>query len=62
MSSNTLGLETKVSVRFQKRGGSTLMTLRHSNLPDTKAGRTHEWGWNYFLDAFPVGFLPKGRS
>jgi uncharacterized protein YndB with AHSA1/START domain len=52
MSPNTLGVESKVSVRFRKKGKHTLMTLRHSGIPNTKKGRGHEWGWNYFLDAF----------
>lgn len=26
------------------------MTLVHSDLPDTDGGRSHQKGWNYFLD------------
>jgi uncharacterized protein YndB with AHSA1/START domain len=50
MSPNTSGLETTVTVTFQKRGEVTLMTLVHSGLPDTDGGKSHNSGWNYFLD------------
>jgi hypothetical protein len=36
------------------------MTLVHSGLPDTDAGRAHERGWNHFLDIFPEQF--EGNS
>jgi len=52
MSPNTSGLESIVSVTFQAEGKNTLMTLVHSGLPDTDSGRSHEKGWNYFLDGF----------
>ncbi len=50
MSPNTSGLETTVTVKFQKMGEGTLMTLVHSGLPDTDGGKSHNGGWNYFLD------------
>jgi len=50
MSPNTSGLESTVTVSFEKKGDDTLMTLVHSNLPDTEGGRSHEKGWNFFLD------------
>jgi uncharacterized protein YndB with AHSA1/START domain len=52
MSRSTLGEESTVTVTFQKNGEDTLMTLVHSDLPDTDGGRGHEKGWNYFLDNF----------
>jgi uncharacterized protein YndB with AHSA1/START domain len=52
MSPYTSGLESNVTVTFQEKGKDTLMTLVHSGLPDTDGGRTHEKGWNYFLDLF----------
>ena len=52
VSPNTLGEESLVTVTFEKRGEDTLMTLVHSDLPDTERGRGHEKGWNYFLDIF----------
>ncbi len=50
VSPNTSGLESVVTLTFQKKGENTLMTLVHSGLPDTDGGRSHEKGWNYFLD------------
>jgi uncharacterized protein YndB with AHSA1/START domain len=52
MSPNTSGLESTVTVTFKKKGKDTVMTLVHSGLPDTDGGRSHEKGWNYFLDGF----------
>jgi uncharacterized protein YndB with AHSA1/START domain len=56
MSPNTSGLETMVTVTFKEKGNNTLMALVHSGLPDTDGGRSHEKGWNYFLDLFPGQF------
>jgi uncharacterized protein YndB with AHSA1/START domain len=56
MSPNTSGLESVVTVTFKKEGEETLMTLIHSGLPDTDGGRSHEKGWNYFLNIFPEQF------
>jgi uncharacterized protein YndB with AHSA1/START domain len=56
MSPSTSGLESTVTVTFAERGEDTVMTLVHSGLPDTDGGRSHEKGWNYFLDSFPAQF------
>jgi uncharacterized protein YndB with AHSA1/START domain len=56
MSRSTLGEETTVTLTFKRQGEDTLMTLVHSGIPDTEAGRAHEKGWNYFLDLFPLQF------
>ena len=56
VSPNTLGEESIITVTFRKKGAGTLMTMVHSDLPDTKAARSHEKGWNYFLDLFPKQF------
>ena len=52
VSPNTLGEESTVTVTFEKQGEDTRMTLVHSGLPDTDAGRGHEKGWNFFLGNF----------
>lgn len=52
MSPNTHGLESLVTVSFKKQAGGTLMTLVHTGLPDTDQGRSHDKGWNFFLDGF----------
>jgi len=56
VSPNTLGIESIVTVTFEKKGASTLMTLVHSNLPDDEKAKSHEKGWNYFLGIFPEQF------
>jgi uncharacterized protein YndB with AHSA1/START domain len=50
MSGFTEGLESMVTVTFERRGNDTLVTLNHSNLPDDEKGRVHERGWNECLD------------
>jgi uncharacterized protein YndB with AHSA1/START domain len=62
MSPNTSGLESTVTVSFKEKGKDTLMTLVHSGLPDTDGGRSHDKGWNYFLDIFPGQFMDGSRS
>lgn len=52
MSPNTCGLESLVTVTFQKRGEETLLTLLHENLPDDEVGRSHLRGWEYLLGQF----------
>jgi uncharacterized protein YndB with AHSA1/START domain len=56
MSPNTAGLESTVTVSFEAHEKGTRMTLVHAGLPDTDGGRSHEKGWNYFLDLFPAQF------
>ena len=62
MSRSTSGEETTVTLTFKKQGEDTLMTLVHSGIPDTEAGRGHEKGWNYFLDIFPEQFGDASRK
>jgi uncharacterized protein YndB with AHSA1/START domain len=62
VSPNTLGEESTVTVTFKKQGEDTLMTLMHSDLPDTDNGRGHEKGWNYFLDVFREQFGNGSRK
>jgi uncharacterized protein YndB with AHSA1/START domain len=56
VSPNTLGLESLVTVTFTQQGAGTEMTLVHTGLPDTDAGRGHEKGWSFFLDGFSAPF------
>ena len=56
MSPNTAGLESTVTVTFEKKGKDPLMTLVHAGLPDTDKGRSHEKGWGYFVDMLPAHF------
>ena len=51
-----------VTLTFTKQGEDTLMSLVHSGLPDTAAGRGHEKGWNYFLEIFREQFGNGSRK
>ena len=62
MSRSTLGEDTMVTLTFKRQGEDTLMTLVHSGIPDSEAGRGHEKGWNYFLDIFPEQFGNGSRK
>ena len=62
VSPNTSGLESTVSVTFEKQGENTLMTLAHSGLPDTDEARGHEQGWNYFVGIFREQFGSGSRK
>jgi uncharacterized protein YndB with AHSA1/START domain len=62
VSPNTLGQESTVTVTFKKQGEDTLMTLVHSDLPDTDGGRGHEKGWSYFLEIFGEQFGNGSRQ
>jgi uncharacterized protein YndB with AHSA1/START domain len=52
VSPNTLGEESMVTVTFKKYGEDTVMSLVHSDLPDHDRARSHDSGWNYFLNIF----------
>ncbi|MBO0757984.1 MAG: SRPBCC domain-containing protein [Bradyrhizobiaceae bacterium] len=52
MSPNTLGIESIVTVSFQKKENGTLMTILHSGLPNAEMAAAHEKGWNYIFDKF----------
>ena len=62
VSPKTLGKESTVTVTFTRKGGDTLMTFVHSDLPDHELARGHEKGWNYFLDIFPGQFGNNSRK
>jgi len=62
VSPSTLGEESTVTLTFKKQGEGTLMTLVHSDLPDTDGGRGHEKGWNYFLDIFSEQSADASRT
>jgi uncharacterized protein YndB with AHSA1/START domain len=51
MSEATQGVESTVTITLEPRGGETLLSLRHSNVPDDKLGRQHEQGWRWITDA-----------
>ena len=51
VSEATQGVESTVTITLEPRGGETLLSLRHSNVPDDKLGRQHEQGWKWITDA-----------
>ena len=58
MSRHTRGLESVVTVTFQKKGDDTLLTLSHANIPDDELGHAHEQGWNHYLGILEKRFVP----
>lgn len=52
VSPHTLGEESTVTVRFEKEGDGTRLTLIHSGLPNEAMANAHENGWNSILDRF----------
>ncbi len=52
----TRGLESLVQLTFEPKGRQTLLTLRHSNVPDDEMGRRHEQGWGFVLNAVAQRF------
>jgi uncharacterized protein YndB with AHSA1/START domain len=62
MSPFTLGLESVVTVTFQKKGDDTLVTLTHANLPDDEMGRMHDEGWKGCLGRFAEEFPASRRA
>lgn len=53
---STVGLESTVTLTFEKRGDGTPLTLVHSGLPDDEKAKSHQNGWNSFLDLFHGNF------
>jgi uncharacterized protein YndB with AHSA1/START domain len=51
MSPSTHGLESIVTFSIEPRGERSLVTIRHSGLPDEKERRGHEEGWTGLLEA-----------
>lgn len=56
MSEATKGVESIVSVTFEPAGDGTMVTLRHSNVPDDEMGRQHKDGWAWALSALGERF------
>ena len=59
MSRHTRGIESVVTVTFQKKGEDTLLTLNHANLPDDDMGHAHEAGWKHYLELFDQRFVTQ---
>jgi uncharacterized protein YndB with AHSA1/START domain len=61
MSEATRGIESTVTVTLEPKGNGTLVTLRHTDLPDDDMGRQHEEGWKFVLGAI-ADRLASGRA
>ncbi len=62
MSRHTRGLESIVTVTFQAKGGDTLLTLNHANIPDDEMGHAHEQGWTHYLGLLEKHFAPTRQK
>jgi uncharacterized protein YndB with AHSA1/START domain len=62
VSPNTSGHESLVTLTCKQQGEHTLMTLVHSDLPNTNEARGHERGWDYFLGIFREQFGNGSRK
>ena len=60
MSEHTHGIETNVSVTFERVRGGTQMTIVHRGIPDDEVGRGHERGWTFLLSRV-AEHVTKGR-
>jgi hypothetical protein len=49
MSESTKGLESVVTLTLEKQVAETLVTLRHTGVPDDEPGRKHKEGWDWVL-------------
>ena len=56
VSEATRGLESIVLVTLEPRDGKTLVTLRHTGVPDDDQGRQHKDGWDWMLSALAQRF------
>ena len=62
VSPNTLGEESRLTLTFKKQEKNTIMTLVHSDIPNSKGGRMHEAGWEYYLGVFSKHFKKNSPS
>ena len=62
MSPVTRGMESVVTVTFEKKGDETLLKLTHSNLPDDEVGRLHQGGWEHYVGLLEQHFAPAHRA
>jgi uncharacterized protein YndB with AHSA1/START domain len=61
MSEATRGIESTLVVALEPKGDDTLLTLRHSDLPDDEMGRQHEEGWKFVADAIAQRFASRRK-
>jgi uncharacterized protein YndB with AHSA1/START domain len=59
VSEATQGMEAVVAVTCEPCGEETLVTLRHSGVPDDEMGRRHAEGWGWVLSMLAQSFAAK---
>jgi uncharacterized protein YndB with AHSA1/START domain len=62
VSEATRGLESVVTLTFEPRDGRTLVTLRHSGVPDDEFGLQHRDGWGFVLEAIEMRFTRRSSG
>ena len=62
VSQHTRGLESIVTVTFEKLTDRTLVTISHENLPDDEKGRMHMHGWKYYLQMIQETFSQEDEN
>jgi uncharacterized protein YndB with AHSA1/START domain len=62
VSEATKGVESVVAVTFEPRDDGTVVTLRHSGVPDDKMGRQHKQGWTWILSMLEESFVSGGSA
>jgi hypothetical protein len=50
-----------LTVSLEPQGQGTLVTLRHTGVPDDEFGRQHGEGWAFVLSAMEQRFAKRGR-
>lgn len=61
VSEATRGLESVVTLTFDPKDDQTLVTLRHSGVPDDAFGRQHGDGWGFVLESLEQRFTKRAR-
>lgn len=59
VSEGTRGIESVVAVTLEPRGADTVVTLRHTGVPDDDFGRQHADGWGFVLGAIEERFRKR---
>jgi uncharacterized protein YndB with AHSA1/START domain len=62
VSEATKGLESIVTITFERRGNQIEVTLRHTGVPDDEMGRQHQEGWNWILSMLAERFVSHASA
>jgi uncharacterized protein YndB with AHSA1/START domain len=59
VSEATRGIETTVTLTFEETPKGTLVTLKHTGVPDDEQGRQHADGWGFVLGSIEQRFAKR---